>query len=92
MSNDPTNFDSTWPSRATPNVIALHVSIIAIRAGPRHMFDFLYENKECYCFVTSRIGAPPTLHVGQTVRMIGEWSTAVLRVFEAFTVTVLDPP
>ena len=89
MPNNPVVSDTTWPPGLALEVTTLDVPIIAIRDGARHMFDFSYDGKECCCYVTSRLMVPEVFRIGQTVRITGEWSTAILRVFNALAVTVL---
>ena len=89
MSNS-ANIESTRPPGPAPKAVALDVPVIAVRNSPRHMFDFVYDGKECHCFVLSKQGMTAELQVGQTVRLVGQWSTAIRQVFDAAAVTVLE--
>lgn len=72
-------------------MLMLEVPITALHEGAsRHMFDFSYDGKECYCYIASMLPTRPMLSIGQTVRLTGQWSSALLKVFEAQAIEVIS--
>lgn len=74
----------------SPNLVTIEAEVTAMQNGPRHLFDFAHDGKTCCCFVVSRLMITEKIRPGQRVRMTGEWSTAVQRVFEALSLDLLD--
>jgi hypothetical protein len=67
-------------------LISVEGTVIEVYNWPRHVFDFEWDGKRCLCFVLSRLLVSDKFQVGQRVRMTGEWSTTIAKLFEALTV------
>ena len=73
----------------SPSLVTIEAEVVEMQNGPRHLFDFAYDGKTCCCFVVSRLMVTEKIDAGRRVRMTGEWSTTVQRVFEALSLELL---
>ena len=63
--------------------VTLEATIAARVPGMRLGFEFMHQDKRIYCFDASGIDGFDQLRPGQLVRITGQWSRAVIGIFEA---------